>query len=115
MGMAPIMVEQKTEMSDFNEVNNWEKYPEIERDIIWHNGSGENGITFVAEVETETWYIRINNFPDEPLYTLIIIIRYYKFTAGQRSLQAFSSSQGTPSSPVKGFNLIFPHSDLILL
>ena len=33
---------------------------------------GENCIMFEAEVEGSRWTIRLNDFPDEPCYTLLI-------------------------------------------
>ena len=59
-------------MSDFSKPNNWEDHPEIKQDVDWRTASGKEGIAFVAEKGGAAWSIRINDFPDEPLFTLIV-------------------------------------------
>lgn len=45
---------------------NWKEKP-----VVWeHTGDGE--FPYRAQVEGQSFIIRINDFPDEPLYTLII-------------------------------------------
>jgi hypothetical protein len=59
-------------MSDFSKANNWADYPKVRQEIDWHTSSGKDGVVFVAEREASVWMIRINDFPEEPLYTLLI-------------------------------------------
>lgn len=56
----------------FSVANNWAALPEIQRPVPWTTGSGKVGICFCADVDGATWKIRLNDFPDEPLYTLIL-------------------------------------------
>ena len=45
--------------------------PELELRIEWQ-ASGEPGTPYRAEVSGQPWVIRINDFPDEPMYTLFV-------------------------------------------
>jgi hypothetical protein len=57
----------------FSTANNWSEYPELQRHVAWHSAScGEPHIEFEAVVSGCQWLVRINDFPDEPLYTLLI-------------------------------------------
>ena len=59
-------------MSDFSKANNWEDHPKIKQRVDWRTGSGKDGVAFLAEREASVWTIRINDFPEEPLYTLLV-------------------------------------------
>ena len=53
--------------------NNWNDFPELEKSINWGKAQDNNmDIIFTATINGDEWNIRINDFPDEPLYTLII-------------------------------------------
>ena len=61
----------------FAVVNNWEDHPELKRPIPWApadkaDRAPENWIVFKATVDGARWTIRMNDFPAEPLYTLLI-------------------------------------------
>jgi hypothetical protein len=56
----------------FSLANNWESFSEYQRPVDWQTGPGREGICFVGRSEHSDWKIRINDFPDEPAYTLII-------------------------------------------
>jgi len=56
---------------------NPELYDEIAKlvfaeNINWENSSDPNGFPFKATVKSKLWKLRINDFPDEPMYTLFI-------------------------------------------
>jgi hypothetical protein len=67
--------------------NNWRDLPVLQRRIPWATAtSGKPHIVFEAAVGQEQWEIRMNDFPDEPLYTLLIDDRPLSFlTTGPRS------------------------------
>lgn len=54
--------------------DNWEDVPEyLAGDVVWTKLPDiRDGLIFAAHREGEDWSIRINDFPDEPLYTLIV-------------------------------------------
>jgi hypothetical protein len=57
----------------FSIANNWADHPELRRDIPWETAAKmEKDIMFRAIVGGAKWAIRMNDFPDEPLYTLLI-------------------------------------------
>jgi len=57
----------------FDIANNWEDFPECKKDVAWQTAAkNDEHIVFIAEVESSQWGIRMNDFPDEPLYTLIV-------------------------------------------
>jgi hypothetical protein len=57
----------------FNISNNWDEHPELQRHIEWRRESGVEGrVIFEALVGTDRWTVRLNDFPDEPLYSLLI-------------------------------------------
>ncbi len=43
----------------------------LEAQVAWENGIGPE-YPYVADFEGERWVIRLNNFPAENLYTLIV-------------------------------------------
>jgi hypothetical protein len=55
----------------FETANNWSDFPDCQRETPWQPGNGKDEICFVAEQGSAEWKIRLNDFPDEPLYTLI--------------------------------------------
>jgi hypothetical protein len=52
--------------------NDWEDHPEIRRPVRWVTGPRSPEEVFVASVDGQHWAIRLNDFPDEPLYTLFV-------------------------------------------
>ena len=53
--------------------NNWDEHPELQRQVKWRTASGVvHYIMFEATVGAQRWSVRINDFPDEPLYSLLI-------------------------------------------
>jgi hypothetical protein len=55
----------------FSVANNWEDFPEFQKPIVWKIGNREKGICLLAEDDQFKYKIRKNDFPDEPLYSLI--------------------------------------------
>ena len=47
-------------------------YPRLWRPVAWRTASGAGYIIFEASVGQHRWTVRLNNFPDEPLHTLLI-------------------------------------------
>lgn len=41
------------------------------KDVSWST-NGKSNIPFTAQVDGKAWDLRVNNFPDEPLYTLLV-------------------------------------------
>lgn len=57
----------------FNTANNWDEHPELQHPVEWRTASGaEPYIMFEATDGGQRWVARLNDFPDEPLWTLII-------------------------------------------
>lgn len=57
--------------------NNWSEHPELLRTIRWaladkEERSPKNWVVYRAGVDGATWTVRMNDFPTEPLYTLLI-------------------------------------------
>jgi hypothetical protein len=52
--------------------NDWENHPELHISVPWRTASGRDYIVFEAIVGNSHWIIRLNDFPDEPLYSLLI-------------------------------------------
>lgn len=53
-------------------INNWEGFEEFIRPILWKTApKQEKPIVFIAEEAGATLEIRINEFPVEPLYSLL--------------------------------------------
>ena len=59
-------------MSYFAIANNRNDHSEICHPIEWDVGSGINGECYIASDNGKALCIRMNDFPEEPLYTLII-------------------------------------------
>jgi hypothetical protein len=56
---------------------NWSDDPELRRSVDWRQAdasdrSPENWLVYKATVDGARWTIRMNDFPAEPLYTLLI-------------------------------------------
>jgi hypothetical protein len=52
--------------------NNWADHPRLRRKVAWRAAGESSPEVFVAAVDGERWTIRLNDFPEEPLYTLLI-------------------------------------------
>lgn len=72
----------------FETQDNWDDRPAYKRQgINWIavNPNRED-IVYEAYVDSNKWIIRLNDFPDEPLYTLIVsgkeIIHFNEWPAG---------------------------------
>ncbi|MGL1901294.1 MAG: hypothetical protein OCC49_04090 [Fibrobacterales bacterium] len=51
---------------------NWKHLQGLQKDPKWKNTTQEKGIVYSALCSGINWNIRMNNFPDEPVYTLIV-------------------------------------------
>jgi len=57
----------------FSTANNWDEHPEIQHPVEWRTASSDEPfIVFEATDRGQHWTARLNDFPDEPLWTLII-------------------------------------------
>jgi hypothetical protein len=57
----------------FEIANNWQDFPELKKGVSWLTAeSNELCHVFRAKVLSDSWFVRINDFPDEPMYTLLI-------------------------------------------
>ena len=56
----------------FNSANDWLRHPRLWRPVPWQTSSGEGYIMFEAEVGDSGWAVLVNDFPDEPCYTVLI-------------------------------------------
>ncbi len=57
----------------FTAANNWQEHPAVCQSVPWQPvPSSERHVIYEAQVGPEQWAIRLNDFPDEPLYTLLI-------------------------------------------
>jgi len=57
----------------FDKANNWDSFPELRRALPWQTARSNNPvILFEATVGDSHWFVRLNDFPDEPAYTLLI-------------------------------------------
>ncbi len=57
---------------NFDRKNNWEDIPGLkDKEVPWEE-TQDTRYPYRAKVDEQDWRIRMNNFPDEPLYTLII-------------------------------------------
>ncbi len=51
--------------------DNWSEHPELKRSIDWKISQIQTLIC-TAKIDQSTWMIRLNDFPDEPMYSLLI-------------------------------------------
>jgi len=52
--------------------NNWDDFPEIQRSIGWRTADiNEDFVIYQADEDGVSWMIRLNDFPDEPLFTIL--------------------------------------------
>lgn len=58
----------------FDKQDNWSDWPSLHGKAVAMRKVADNEfcIVYVAVVDGRDWCVRMNNFPDEPLYTLII-------------------------------------------
>lgn len=73
---------------DFDIADNWDDIPGLsDRNVPWQE-TQDSRFPYRATVESQDWRLRMNDFPDEPLYTLIIegreIIHFTKPPSGWR-------------------------------
>ena len=53
--------------------DNWDEHTELLHSVAWTTAIGrERCIVFEATVGGFQWLIRLNDFPDEPLYSLLV-------------------------------------------
>jgi hypothetical protein len=53
--------------------NNWKDHPDLRRFVVWIPVDSQlSGFICIAQSGTSHWAVRMNDFPDEPLYTLLI-------------------------------------------
>jgi hypothetical protein len=57
----------------FNISDNWDEHPELQRSVEWQTASGgERCIMFEAAVDAHPWSIRLNDFPEEPCFSVLV-------------------------------------------
>ena len=57
----------------FKIANNWNDFPHLrDHSPAWKRNADDKYIVLIAFVSDDTWKVRLNDFPDEPLYTLMI-------------------------------------------
>lgn len=57
----------------FNISDNWDEHPELRRQVQWRAASGvDRYIMFEAKVGAQSWAVRLNDFPDEPCFSVLI-------------------------------------------
>ena len=55
----------------FSNSDNWNEVDDIPKDIIWTRSIKNGCIPYVSKNYINQYSIKVNDFPDEPLYTLI--------------------------------------------
>ena len=57
----------------FSISNNWDEHREVQRPVEWRTASGIGRlIMFEAAVCEQRWTVRLNDFPDEPCFSLLV-------------------------------------------
>ena len=57
---------------NFNSEDNWDDIPEFsDKKVSWMKTKNTK-YPYRAVVDNQEWLLRVNKFPDEPLYTLIV-------------------------------------------
>lgn len=61
-------------MTDFSKQDNWPDVPEYgAKPLSWKRlREAPDRYAFQTVVGSQVWKIRLNDFPDEPLYTLVV-------------------------------------------
>ena len=57
---------------DFDVPDNWNDMPGLSDKAVSWQATEDPRFPYRAAVDQQDWRIRMNNFPDEPLYTLLI-------------------------------------------
>ncbi len=53
--------------------DNWSDAPEfLAPGITWQRNDDDTGNMYVAHIGDDVWYVRLNDFPSEPMFTLIV-------------------------------------------
>ena len=55
----------------FSVANNWGDFPDLRRAFAWKKEGAAGAICAVAREEGTVWRIRLNDFPDQPCFTLL--------------------------------------------
>jgi hypothetical protein len=56
----------------FAKQDNWEEFQRYDHVSVEWLKAHQSGFAYEAKVSSENWKLRMNDFPDEPLFTLII-------------------------------------------
>ena len=56
----------------FDIANDWAAHPDFCISVNWRSSSGHESTVAEATVDGKPWAVRMNDFPDEPLFTLLI-------------------------------------------
>ena len=60
-------------MIPFSKINNWGDFPQLEYLFSWRKISApDDDIVFTSEYEGFRLGVRLNDFPEEPLYSLLV-------------------------------------------
>lgn len=60
-------------MMGFEKEDNWNDVLSYRRpNLVWIRHREDGNIYYSSAVDGDTWIVRLNDFPDEPLHTLIV-------------------------------------------
>jgi hypothetical protein len=57
---------------DFDIADNWSDLPGLSDKVVAWQETQDSRFPYRATVDQQDWQLRMNDFPDEPLYTLFI-------------------------------------------